>query len=137
MEPWARELLEVWTPKVDEIAAASMPSVERMWVAKYTAEDIAQMIRGAVAMVAEEVDGRASDLREDYFQSIVPAVAAQGESVSSMASLDIAIVLRIAIAIIPQLSAEHRERATEFFVEWQARYLKDLVQTAIASGAKP
>ncbi len=137
MEPWAQELLNVWTPKVDEICQASMPSVERMWVAKYNAEDIAQMVRGCVAMVTEELEGRTSDLREGYFQTIVPAVAAQGERVSTMAAIDMAVTLRIAIAVIPALSPEHRVKATEFFVEWQARYIQEIVQTAIEAGAKP
>jgi hypothetical protein len=137
MEAWAQELLDVWEAKLPEIAEGTHSDASRMWVAKYSSEDLAQMIRGARAMMTEEIEGRTSDLREGYFQTIVPALADQGESVSKMAGVDIASCIRIAIAVLPELSPEHREKAVEFFVAWQARFLQDIIVTAIDSGAKP
>jgi len=137
MEAWARELLDVWGPQVLEIVEASMPSVDRMWVGKYSSEDVAQMVRACVAMVREELEGSTSDLRESYFEMLIPGLAAQGESVSGMAAIDMAIVIRIAIAVIPNLAPEHRAKASEFFVDWQMRFVRDVVLTACAAGAKP
>ncbi len=137
MEAWARELLDVWAPQVMEIVEASMPSVDRMWVGKYTSEDVAQMVRACVAMVGEELEGSTSDLRESYFEMLIPGLAAQGETVSAMAAIDMAIVIRITIAVIPKLAPEHQVKAAEFFVDWQMRFVRDVVVTAINAGAKP
>lgn len=137
MEAWAREMLDIWEEKLSEIAEATLTDANRMWVAKYTTEDIAQMIRGAKVMMTEELEGRKSDLREDYFATVIPALASQGESVSKVAAVDMASCIRIATAVLPGISAEHRAKAAEFFVGWQARFLQDIILTAIESGAKP
>ncbi len=137
MEPWATELLEIWAPQVLEIVEASMPSVDRMWIGKYSSEDVAQMVRACVAMVREELEGSTSDLRQSYFEMLVPALVSQGETVSAMVAIDMAIVIRIAISVIPKMAPENRAKASEFFVDWQMRFVRDVVITANAAGAQP
>lgn len=135
MEPWAREMLDIWEAKLSEIAEGTWRDANEMWVAKYMIEDVAQMIRGARAMMTEELEGHASDLREGYFQTVIPALADQGESVSKLAAVDLASCIRIAIAVLPEISPAHRAKAEAFFIAWQARFLQDVVVTAIDSGA--
>lgn len=135
MEPWAREMLDVWEAKIPEIAEATAAE-NRGLVGGYTAEDFAQMIRGARAMMAEELEGQPTGLREEYFDTVVPGVVAQGEKVTAMAASDISMAIRIAIAVLPTLSPQNKAAATEFFVEWQAKLLVQLIEVALAAGAK-
>jgi hypothetical protein len=137
MEAWARELLEVWGTRIPEIAEASMPAIERMWTGRYMAEDIGQMIRGAWVMVGEQLEGKDSFTRDDYLQTILPSLVAQGESVSRIAAIDMAVTSRIIATIVPELKPEHRAKAMDVFIEWQSRFLQDIVLTAIESGGKP
>lgn len=137
MEPWAREMLDIWEAKLSEISAASMREIDRLWVAKYSAGDLEQMIRGARAMMTEELEGRKTDLREDYFDTVIPALASAGERISTMCAADLAMAIRIALTVLPAVSPEHRVQASEFFVEWQARLMEQLVTSSIAAGAQP
>lgn len=136
MEAWAKEMLDVWEAKILEISLATARESKDL-AGGYTDNDLAQMIRGARAMMAEELHGEPTGLREDYFETVVPAIIAQGERVSAMAATDLSMAIRIAVAVLPVLSPHHRVPATEFFVEWQAKLLSQLVLTALAAGAKP
>ncbi len=137
MEPWAREFLDVWAEKLPEIAEGTWRDANRMWVAKYRTEDIAQMIHGGHAMMTEWFAGSTSEMRDDYLQTIIPGLVAQGESAAAIAAIDCAGILRILATVLPHMKPENRAQAMEAFIEWQSLMLQDMIRTGIEASNKP
>jgi len=137
MEAWAREYLDVWHQRTEDIGKGLLEGIEKdpATVGKYRLEDMVQIVRGVGAMMAEELEARGNDARDAYLNSVIPSMVAQGEKVAMLAAQTINIVLRIHGDIIPRISEQHRAQADDFFIAWETKYMFDLVTVGIEAGA--
>ncbi|MDC3954537.1 hypothetical protein [Polyangium jinanense] len=138
MEAWATELLEVWTRNRDVIADTMLDATSNnpYLPVKYTREDLMQIFDGARAMMAEDLGGESSELRDTYMNSVVPGLVAGGQPLSAIAGQIVINAIQLQSVLIPAMSEKHRNQAATFFRNWYCRMCMDTVRIGLEQGAK-
>jgi hypothetical protein len=129
MEPWAKEVLQVWKDNIRLISEAIITASETnpAVAGKYTVEDIAQMMLGVHAMMAERLGEGNGEVYDTYINTVIPGILAQGEKLSVLVRYVALNGMMSSHSIAPLLSSEHRDAGVAFVQNWWAEHVCDIV----------
>jgi hypothetical protein len=142
MEAWAKEAIELWqTNRLEIVRAFHAGAAQNPYlppddpVKNYSVEDTIQMVDGAGAMIAEELEGRGSDIKDTYMMSVIPGILSQGQSLATLVGVVTMNAVLACNLIVPKASPEHRDQIGRFYVNWYVKFNLDMVRVGLESGA--
>jgi hypothetical protein len=139
MEAWASEFLEVFKGRKVPVAEVVLRGIQQnpdLPVKEYSVDDLVQMTDGFIAMMAESLEGRSTEIRDTYVNSVIPGILAQGQPLASFVGQITMNCVLIYNELIPYVSSEHREKAGWFLINWMVQYNSDIVRIGLEVGVK-
>jgi len=139
MEAWAREVVDLWRDNRVRLAEVTLQAVlqnPNMPVKAYTVEDFLQMVDGTSAMIAEELSGQGSEIRDTWLNSVIPGVLSQGQPLSGVVGQITMNALVIYNQLVPRASEENRAKISTFIINWFAKFNTDLVKVGLEFGVQ-
>nr|QVV57689.1 hypothetical protein [Myxococcales bacterium] len=133
MQPWARELLDVWKSNIPRLVRTFQEKIatNAELALNYSDSDLEQFTHGLYAMMEEELDGRDRDAYLTYLQSVIPALVMQGESPVRLARALTFDAIVVQMVIVPLMSDQHRVAAADYLMNWWANYNADVIRVAL------
>jgi hypothetical protein len=142
MEAWAKEAIDLWqTHRLDIVRAFHDGAAQNPHlppddpVKNYSVEDTIQMVDGAGAMIAEDLEGRGTDIKDTYMNAVIPGILSQGQSLATLVGV---VTMNAVLAynlIVPKASPEHRDQIARFYVNWYVKFNLDMVKVGLEAGA--
>ncbi len=138
MQAWAQEFVEVWKANNRRMAEAVLKAIRQnpSIAMSYTLEDLEQMFLGSLAMMQEELEGRGTDIRDTYINSVMPGIFAQGEKLSSLVHQVTFNAVLVYNLLIPEVSEANREDAGNYLMWWYANLNRDIILVGLENGVK-
>lgn len=139
MEAWAKEFIKVWEKNrvlMAEVGFLHLKNNPLLPINEYTLNDATQFLDGTTAMMKEELEGTGNDVRDMYFNTMVPGVLAQGQSTSGFVSQVTLVAVVYASIVLPQMSKKHREKSAIYLATFWGNFNHVIVKTSIEMGAK-
>lgn len=142
MEAWAQEAIDLWRNNTMEIVRAFHEGAENNPhlppddpVKNYSVDDTIQLVHGVGAMIAEELEGRGTDIKDTYMLSVIPGILSQGQSLATLVGV---VTMNAVLAynlIVPKATPENREMIGRFVVNWYVKFNLDMVKVGLETGA--
>lgn len=139
MEAWATEVLSLWTSNRGRIAEIWLDAVSKnpyLPMKTYTIDDMLQMADGMSAMMAEELQGQGSDIRDMFMNSVIPGILAQGQPLSATVGQITMNGILLYSFLVPLASEENRPHVGSFLLKFYIRMNQDIVKIGLDAGAK-
>jgi len=138
MEPWAREFLDIWQARklrIAEVVLEACQQNEDLPVRSYSLEDMVQIFEGFIAMISEALEGKSSDIRDTYMNSVIPGLLAQGQPLSGVVGQVTMNAVLVYNEIVPHASEAHRAQIATYLTNWYVKFNADIVQIGIDVGS--
>ncbi|HRI71463.1 MAG TPA: hypothetical protein PK156_44825 [Polyangium sp.] len=139
MEAWATEFITVWEKNRVQFAQAGLDAIQGnplLPVKEYSLSDSLQFLDGTTAMMREVLTGSGTDVRDMYFNSVIPGIIAQGQPVSGFVAQVTLVAVVFASSLLPQIRKKHRDQAAKFLAEFYMEFNYQIVKIGMEMGAK-
>jgi hypothetical protein len=138
MEPWAREFIDLWHTRKHHIAEVVLQAIQNnpdLPVKNYSLEDIVQIFEGFIAMITEAIEGKSSDTRDTYMNTVIPGLLAHGQPLSGIVGQVTMNAVLVYKELVPYASEAHRTQIATYLTNWYVQFNADIVKIGIESGA--
>jgi len=139
MEEWANEFISVWEKNRVELAEVGLHHIQNnalLPIKEYTLADSLQLLDGTTAMMREVLEGTGSDVRDMYFNTVIPGILAQGQPVAGFVGQVTLVAIVFAGLVLPQISDKHRADGAKFIANFYMNFNYEIVRIGIEMGAK-
>jgi hypothetical protein len=139
MDAWAEHFVELWQANRVAIAEAVLEAVKRnphMPVKGYSMEDMQQMFDGTLAMMVEMIKGEEAEIWDTYMNVVIPGLIAQGNPLSALIGQLTMNGVVLHQLLVPRAREEHRDKISEFLVNFYSAFNSESVRMTYESGAK-
>jgi hypothetical protein len=139
MEAWAKEFITVWEQNREQLAKLGLHHIQNnplIPIKEYALDDALQLLDGTTAMMREVLEGTGTDVRDMYFNSVVPGVLAQGNPPQAFVAQVTLVAVLYTAMVLPQIRETYRSQAAEFLGTFFMTFNYEIVKAAMEMGAR-
>ena len=130
-EPYAAALADAFATRRDLLLARARQVLDAAGSsAKWTDEDLGQLLNAFTAMVREALERGESQTRELLLETAIPAAIAQGETSASLVKANVMFATLIATEVVADLPEDQREDALVWLAGFFGEYVCEMLEAA-------
>jgi hypothetical protein len=127
------ELVQRERERILEITVRLNQNTDAGATRTYAREEIAQMVRGFITMLVEQLEGGGTDTREILLETLIGGFIQSGDPVAKVVQWNATYMTLLTAELIPLLPENVRAQGANWFAHYAGLYVADVAQAAITA----